>query len=83
MAAKNEIIFKNDTIQLSKGADGFWLYDYIQQMNLCMRAKTEQEAFIKAIEYYQVRLTAVKSDYKKLHNIASLFVSSFLEDEDN
>lgn len=73
---QHEVIFKNDTITLSKGVDGFWLYDKSRGMNLSMRATTEQEAFIQALTYYQKRLKEVESMYRslevKINNISEI-----------
>lgn len=80
---KNTLIFKNDTLSLTECADGFWLYDTTRGMNIAMRAKTEREAFIKALEYYQKRLTTVEKDFKSLNDKVSDFVSNFVDDEDS
>jgi len=74
-------LFKNDTLSLTECKDGFWLYDTIRGMNISMRAKTEQEAFIKALEYYQKRLKVVEKDYKVLNDKVSLFVSTVVDDD--
>ncbi len=57
-------VFKNDTITLSKvvGKEEYWLYDTTRGMNLSMRAKTEQAAFIEALMYYQKRLSKVEGE---------------------
>ena len=47
-------ILKTSTLELNKDNNGeYWLYDYTRKMNLSMRAKTQENAFIAAIEYYQ------------------------------
>lgn len=66
MANAYETIFKNETISLTKGEDGFWLYDHTRGMNLAMRASSETEAFVKAITYYQKRLMEVENYYRSL-----------------
>ena len=58
-------IFKNENMYLLKGHDGFWLYDNVVGMNLGMKAKTEQEAFIEALSYYQRRLPQVLKEFIK------------------
>jgi hypothetical protein len=70
------IILKTDNITLSKGIDGFWLYDKSRGMNLAMRGKTEQEAFISALNYYQKRLTKVEIEFKNLENKVNNFINS-------
>ena len=76
------VIFKNETITLLQGKDGFWLYDYTRGMNLSMRAKTEQDAFIESLEYYQKRLKQVEEDFKNLNIKVTNFLADFIEDED-
>ena len=60
-----------DTLTLSECHDGFWLYDKTRGMNLSMRAKTPTDAFVKALTYYQRRLSEVAA-----------FVSNFTDDEE-
>lgn len=81
MAKAIRNIFKNDNFLLSECNDGFWLYDYEIGMNLSMRAKTEQDAFIEALTYYQNRLKQIKKDYKDLNNKVEAFVSQFNNEE--
>lgn len=78
---KYDVIFKNETITLSKGNDGFWLYDYTRGMNLAMKAKTEQDAFISALMYYQKRLTEVETKHNKLQNRVDNFIEEFTDEE--
>ena len=40
------------TLSMSECTDGFWLYDDTRGMNLAMREKTEEAAYIEALEYY-------------------------------
>lgn len=63
--------------------EGFWLYDKTRGMNLAMRAKTERDAFVKALEYYQERTAHVERQYKELQAKVDTFVSQFVPDEDN
>ena len=70
------------SISLSECNDGFWLYDSTRGMNLSMRAKTRDAAFIEALEYYQKRLTKVESDYQEMKDKVDKFVSLFSEDQD-
>lgn len=74
MARKYETIFSNDTIQLVKGKDGFWLYDLTRSMNLSMSALSEQQAFVDALMYYQNRLIEIEKEYKSLRGIVNNFV---------
>lgn len=84
MAIKNILVFKNDTINLSKHPtkDEFWLYDYTRGMNLSMRAKSEQEALIQSLTYYQKRLKEVESEFYTLRAKVDIFIDGILEDED-
>lgn len=82
MAKAIRNIFKNDRFLLSECNDGYWLYDYVLGSNISMRAKTEQDAFIEALTYYQRRLAEVKLDYKELDGKVQNFLSQFDRDED-
>lgn len=70
------------TLCLSECKDGFWLYDETRGMNLAMRAKTRDEAFIDALEYYQERLKEVETEYRLLKGKVDAFASQFTSDED-
>lgn len=70
------------TLCLSECKDGFWLYDETRGMNLAMRAKTRDAAFIDALEYYQDRLKEVETDYALLKSKVDVFVSQFIKDEE-
>lgn len=61
------------------GSFGFWLYDDTRGMNLAMKAKTEREAFVDALTYYQDRLTEVESNYYALQEKVDVFVAQFAE----
>ncbi|MAX51516.1 MAG: hypothetical protein CMH22_06010 [Methylophaga sp.] len=80
---KHELIFKDDNITLSKGKDGFWLYDESRGMNLAMKTKTEQEAFVEALDYYSKRLSEVEHEYKTLNKKVESFVMNFVEEEED
>ena len=76
-------IFKTETLSLCECNDGFYLYDYVVGMNIGMRAKTEQDAYIEALMYYQRTLQKVKAEYKDLNTKVENFVGQFIkEDED-
>lgn len=70
-------VFKIDTLSLHECTDGYFLYDYVIGMNISMHAKTEQDAYIEALLYYQRKLVEVKNDNivlnGKLQRIADLF----------
>ena len=64
----------SDNLTLSVCTDGLWLWDRTRQMNLAMKAKTEREAFLDVIKYYQNRLLEVEAS----HNALQTKVDSFL-----
>ena len=69
------------TLCMSECKDGFWLHDTTRGMNLAMRAKSETEAFVDALEYYQDRLLTVEAEYKELKTKVTNFVEQFKEEE--
>lgn len=71
-----------DTLSLTKCRDGWWLYDTTRGMNLSMRAKTEQDAFVEALTYYQRRLAEVEKSYNDLNKKVEAFVSQFVEEDE-
>ena len=46
----------SNTLDLSECKDGWWLWDQTRGMNLAMRAKSRDAAFVEALSYYQERL---------------------------
>ncbi len=82
MAKVIRTVFKTDTLSLHECNDGYWLYDYVVGMNISMRAKTEQDACIEALLYYQKKLVAVKRDHKILNDKVEGFLSQFDRDDD-
>lgn len=81
---KNQRLFTTETMHLTlvRGKE-YWLWDETRGMNLAMRAKSEREAFIKAMEYYQRRLTEVETNYKGLNEKVEAFVSLFKPDDED
>ena len=75
-------VFKTDKFSLHECKDGYWLYDYVLGMNLSIRAKTEQDAFIEALNCYQKRLQEVQTDYKELNTKVEDFLAKFQKEED-
>lgn len=75
-------VFKIDTLSLYECTDGYYLYDYVVEMNISMRAKTEQDAYIEALLYYQRRLVEVKTDYKTLNAKVESFLCQFDRDDE-
>lgn len=68
------------TLALQTCSDGFWLYDKTRGMNLAMGVKTEEEAFVKALGYYQQRLRDVEDELRDLRNQVEAFVTKLPED---
>lgn len=75
-------IFKIDTLSLHECTDGYYLYDYIVGMNLSMKAKTEQDAYIEALLYYQKDLAKIKADYETLINKVWDFIDQIKPKDD-
>jgi hypothetical protein len=84
----DNVIELSDTLTLcdhqnpKNGRFGFWLYDKTRGMNLAMRAKTERDAFVEALTYYQNRLGSVEYDYQELKHKVDVFVGQFTEEEE-
>lgn len=71
------------TLSMSECTDGFWLYDETRGMNLTMQAKTEQSAYVEALEYYQRRLQEVENNYKNLRSKVDHFINQVADDDDD
>ncbi len=70
------------TIALTECSDGWWLYDKTRGMNLAMKAKTEREAFVSALTYYQNRLHLVEKQHSDLRFRVDSFIEQFEDDCD-
>lgn len=82
---KYDLCFETETIRMHCGVNknDYWLWDETRKMNLAMRAESEREAFIEALEYYQRRLTEVEEKYKELNQKVQNFLQQFdTENED-
>ncbi|WCD44233.1 hypothetical protein Lumi_094 [Xylophilus phage Lumi] len=83
MSVKHELILDNQMLTVSHHPrDGFWIYDKTRGMNLAMRAKTEQEAWLEVVGYYQNRLRDVEGQLKSITAKVDAFVAQFVEEED-
>lgn len=71
-----------ETLGLTECQDGFWLYDKTRGMNLSMRAKTPQDAFVEALGYYQRRLAEVEAKHHELETKVNAFVEQFIEPQE-
>ena len=74
-------VFKNETLSLHECADGYYLYDYVMGMNIAMRAKTEQDAYIEALKYYQKKLNETLKKHETLNKKVQDFIGQFIEEE--
>lgn len=77
----------SDTLTLCEypkesGHCGLWLHDKVQGMNLSMRAKTEREAFVEALTYYQERLTKIEDEHYQLRQKVNAFIETVAPPED-
>jgi hypothetical protein len=72
----------SDTLEISECHDGFWIYDETRGMNLAMKAKTKDAAFVEVIEYYQNRLRQIELEFVSMNNKVKAFVSQFKDIDD-
>lgn len=73
----------NNTLTLSECNDGIWLWDDTRRMNLSIRAKSNTDALVKALEYYQKRLMKIEQEHADLKEKVDIFVAQFAEDSDD
>ncbi len=71
-----------DTLTMSECKDGYWLYDYDRGMNVAMRAKTQEDAFVEALKYYQKRCAEVEEKKKKLYDSVNDFIESLSDNNE-
>ena len=72
-----------DTLALSECKDGWWLYDKVVGMNLGIRCKSPEDAFVEALTYYQERLTLAEGNLKSLSEKVEIFVDQFVTEDDH
>jgi hypothetical protein len=52
----DKVVKLSETLSIAEfssgGAKGFWLYDKTRGMNISMRAKSETDALVDALEYH-------------------------------
>ena len=70
----------SETVAITECPDGWWLYDKTRGMNLAMRAKSRDAAFMQAIGYYQRRLIEVENGYSTLQRKVDCFIGQFVDD---
>lgn len=71
-----------DNLTMSECTDGYWLYDYTRGMNLSMRAKTKDDAFVEALTYYQKRCAELEKTKKKLYDSVNNFIESLSDNDE-
>jgi hypothetical protein len=85
MPKPDSIIPLTDTLSITEyktsGAKGFWLFDRTQGMNLAMQARSERDAFVQALGYYQRQLSIAKGRLQKLDKAVNNFINE-IEEED-
>lgn len=69
-----------NTLALSKCTDGYWLYDQQASINTAMHCKTERDAFISTIEYYQRWVTNLQKTNRVLRKASLDFVENVAEE---
>lgn len=69
-----------DTLTMSECKDGYWLYDYTRSMNLSMKVKTEEDAFVEAITYYQKRTKEVEDKLNRFDKSINSFIESISDE---
>lgn len=73
----------SDTLTISHLVDGYWLHDTVAGINLAIKAKTEEAAFIEAITYYQRRTARLDTELTELQAKVTSFLEQFKDtDED-
>ncbi len=75
-------VFATDTLTLTECHDGFWLWDHTRKMNLSIRAFSEREALVYALEYYQQRLLDVERKHKDLSTKVDAFINAVRPEEE-
>ena len=71
-----------DSLTMSELKNGYWLYDETRGMNLSMKAKTQEQAFIEAITYYQKRCTEIEDKKKSLYDSVNNFIKSLSDNDE-
>ena len=71
-----------DTLTLSECHDEFWLYDKTRGINLTMRTTSPTDAFVKALTYYQGRLSEVEMAHRNLRGLVDAFISNFVDEDE-
>lgn len=62
---------------------GFFLRDELRGYNVAMKAPTEREAYIRAINTYSLALDRALKERNELHNTIDKLKDILCQDEDN
>lgn len=65
------------------GKVGFFLHDGLRGYNVAMKAPTEREAYITAINIYSLALDRALKERNELHNTIDKLRDILCQDEDN
>lgn len=63
--------------------NNWWLYDKRAGMNLAMRAKSRDDAFVQTIEYWANRSARYERDYCELKQRLDLFINQFAKESED
>jgi len=75
-------VFKTDTLTLTECTDGYYLWDKVAGFNIAIHAKSEQQALIDGLDYYQRYHSKLKKEYKELNDKVESFLCQFNREED-
>ena len=74
-------VFKTDALTLTECTDGYYLWDKVAGFNISIHAKTEQQALIDGLEYYQRYHSKLKKESKELNDKVESFLCQFGKEE--
>jgi len=75
-------VFKTDTLTLTECTDGYYLWDNVASFNIAIHAKSEQQALIDGLNYYQNYHSKLKKEHKDLNDKVQNFLSQFEREDD-
>jgi hypothetical protein len=75
-------VFKTDRLILTECTDGYYLWDHVAGFNIAIHAKSEQQALIDGLNYYQSYHSKLKKEHKDLNDKVQNFLSQFERDDD-
>ena len=72
----------SDTLTLIERKDGYWIHDKIQGINVALRAKTERDAFVMALSFYQKYYYLNKQKNESIYKKVNSFIEDLSKDDD-